>query len=140
MCRTGESLWLPYGDGPKGRAEKVEDRKAAMDDHRQSGSSIVPRKRLNNPGINGAETAEGGELAKGNPNQQNTSRTQSRKETGVASALERIRSAAHRRKGERFTTLLHHVDMERLRGAYTCTTHWTTGSTNGGGRRHEAKS
>jgi group II intron reverse transcriptase/maturase len=60
---------------------------------------------------------EGRGLAKGNPNQHNTSRTPSR--TDVHSALERVRHAARRDKRLRFTALLHHVYRpETLRTAY----------------------
>jgi len=68
----------------------------------------------------GGPTAEGVEergLAKGNPRQQNTSRTQSRAD--VQSALERVRQAARRDRQLRFTALLHHVyQPETLREAY----------------------
>ena len=64
-----------------------------------------------------AEGEEGRALAKGNPRQQNTPRTQHRK--SVPHALERIGQAARKDKRLRFTTLLHHVyDIERLREAY----------------------
>jgi group II intron reverse transcriptase/maturase len=61
--------------------------------------------------------AEGRELTKENELQQNTRRTQSR-ERCVPSALERVRQAANRNKGERFSALLHHVTVERLREAF----------------------
>ncbi len=64
-----------------------------------------------------AEEVEERELAKGNPQQQNTPRTQRR--LGVRSALERIRQAARRDGKMQFTALLHHVyDLEMLREAY----------------------
>jgi group II intron reverse transcriptase/maturase len=60
---------------------------------------------------------EGSGLAKGNPRQQNASRTPSR--TDAPSALERVRHAASRDKKLRFTALLHHIyDIDRLRAAY----------------------
>ena len=37
---------------------------------------------------------------------------------GVSNALDRVREAARRDKGTRFTALLHHVDLPRLRKAY----------------------
>lgn len=56
-------------------------------------------------------------MAKGNPRQQNASRTQDR--IGAPSALERVRGVAERDKQVRFTTLLHHVyDVGRLRATY----------------------
>jgi RNA-directed DNA polymerase len=65
-----------------------------------------------------AEGVEGRGQAKGNASLQNTPRTQSR--AGVNNARERIRQAAEKDKGRRFTTLLHHVyDIESLREAYS---------------------
>ena len=56
-------------------------------------------------------------LTKGNPRQQNASRTQRRQD--APSALERVRQAAKRDKAVRFTALLHHIyDPNRLRAAY----------------------
>jgi group II intron reverse transcriptase/maturase len=64
-----------------------------------------------------AEGREGRGLAKGNPRQQNASRTQSR--SGAPHALERVRQAAAADKEKRFTALLHHVyDPNALRTAY----------------------
>jgi group II intron reverse transcriptase/maturase len=56
-------------------------------------------------------------LAKGNPSQQNASRTPSRND--APSALERVRQAAKKDKKLRFTALLHHIDNRAtLRMAY----------------------
>ncbi|MFZ5786395.1 MAG: group II intron reverse transcriptase/maturase [Acidobacteriota bacterium] len=60
---------------------------------------------------------EGRGPAKGNPRQQNASRTPRR--TDAPSALERVRQAARRDGRMRFTALLHHIyDPTRLRAAY----------------------
>jgi RNA-directed DNA polymerase len=48
--------------------------------------------------------------------EQNAFWTQSR--TDALNALSRVRQRAKTDKGERFTALLHHVDIERLRTAY----------------------
>jgi group II intron reverse transcriptase/maturase len=62
---------------------------------------------------------EGRGLTKGNPQQQNASRTQSR--SNAPSALERIRQAASKDKEMRFTALFHHIYApEALRTAYLC--------------------
>jgi group II intron reverse transcriptase/maturase len=64
-----------------------------------------------------AEGMEGRGLTKGNPQQQNASRTQSR--SNAPSALERIRQAASKDKEMRFTALFHHICApEALRTAY----------------------
>jgi RNA-directed DNA polymerase len=83
----------------------------------KSDSPKVPRKSPNNAGPPAAEGMEGRGLAKGNPPQQNASRTPSRSET--PSALERVRQAAKKDRQLRFTALLHHIyNLETLRRAY----------------------
>jgi group II intron reverse transcriptase/maturase len=63
------------------------------------------------------ERGEGRGLAKENLIQQNSHRTQSRAK--LQSALDRIRQAAQKDKGLKFTSLWHHVyDVDRLREAY----------------------
>ena len=37
--------------------------------------------------------------------------------SGASNALDRVREAARRDKGARFTALMHHVDLDRLRKA-----------------------
>ena len=75
----------------------------------------VLEKSPNNAGQPGAEGMEGRGLAKGNPSQQNASRTPSRND--APSALERIRQAAKKDRKLRFTALLHHIhNLETLRG------------------------
>ena len=78
-----------------------------MNGHRKSDSSAVPEKSPNKAIPMAAEEAEGRELAKGNPRQQNASRTQRR--AGAQNALEQIRLAAARDRKMRFTALLHQV-------------------------------
>jgi group II intron reverse transcriptase/maturase len=60
-----------------------------------------------------AEPVEPRAGAKGNAGRQSTHRTQIR--ARVSQALERVRQAAKARKKERFTALLHHVDLDLLR-------------------------
>lgn len=62
------------------------------------------------------EEMEGRPLAKGNTNQQNTLRTQSR--AGVQREMERVRQAAKKDRRARFTALMHHVTVDLLREAY----------------------
>src|SRR5713101_7766700 len=69
--------------------------------------------------MDGRPSMEGGERragAKGNTNQTDTRRTPSR--ASVSPGLERVRTAARLDKEERFTALLHHVDIALLRQAY----------------------
>jgi RNA-directed DNA polymerase len=88
-----------------------------MNDRGKSDSRVVPVKRANNTGRPVAEPVEERRLAKGNTDQQNASRTLSR-DVGASSALGRVRQAARKDRNARFTALLHHVTVDRLRRAY----------------------
>src|SRR2546426_3867899 len=88
-------------------------------EHGKSDRPVVPAKSPNKAGQPAAEGTEGSGLTKGNPQQQNVSRTPSR--TDAPSALERVRQAASKDKETRFTALLHHIySLETLRSAYFC--------------------
>ena len=88
-----------------------------MNERGKSDRPEVPGKSPNKAGQPAAEEMEGRGLTKGNPQQQNASRTPSR--IDAPSALERIRQAASKDKKMRFTALLHHVyKPEALHAAY----------------------
>ena len=95
-----------------------------MHGHEKSEPAIVAKNRAN---AGGRPSAEGGEPracpwleqgagAKGNTRQTDTRRTRSR--ASVSPGLERVRRPAEQNKDERFTALLHHVDVDLLRQAY----------------------
>jgi group II intron reverse transcriptase/maturase len=63
-----------------------------------------------------AEPVEQRAGAKGNASGQSTHRIQSRER--VSQALERVRKAARLRKKEKFTALLHHINVDLLREAF----------------------
>jgi RNA-directed DNA polymerase len=88
-----------------------------MNDRRKSDSRVVPAKLANKTGQPVAELVEERRLAKGNTGQQNASRTQGR-DGDASSALERVRRVAQQDRKARFTALLHHVTLGRLRWAY----------------------
>jgi group II intron reverse transcriptase/maturase len=88
-----------------------------MNGRGKSDSRVVPAKLANKAGQPAAELVEERRLTEGNTGQQNASRTQSR-EDDASSALERVRKVACEDKGARFTALLHHVTVDRLRAAY----------------------
>jgi len=90
--------------------------KPAMNGTGKSDRSIVPTKSPNKPRELAAEAAEGRGRTKGNRGQQNAPRTQSR--TSAPSALDRVREAARRNKKAKFTALLHHVTIDRLRSCF----------------------
>jgi len=87
-----------------------------MHDLEKSDGPMVPTKLSNKTEKSEAERVEGRGPTKGNPSQQNASRTQCR--TSAQSALERIREAAKGDRKMRFTTLFHHLTKDRLRAAF----------------------
>jgi len=100
-----------------GREGKALSRKPEMNDRRESDGRVVPAKLANKAGRPAAEPVEGRRLDEGNTGQQNAFRTQSR-EGCASSALDRVRRVARKDRDARFTALLHHVDVDRLRAAY----------------------
>jgi len=105
------------GDGTEGRVGKVVDRTPTMHGLGKSDRPIVPMKQPNKPDKHGAEAVEGRGLAKENTVQQNTPRTQ-RRNNDVPTALERVRQAARRSRGEQFSALMHHITVDRLEDAF----------------------
>src|SRR5664279_5885301 len=87
-----------------------------MNDHGKSDMPVVPAKRPNNGGVPAAEAVEGRGMTKGNTD----SKTRPGHSAGpdASNALDRVREVARRDKEARFTALLHHVDLDRLRAAY----------------------
>src|SRR5579863_8260651 len=87
-----------------------------MNEREKSDRPVLPVKPPNNVAQAAAEVVEGRGLREGNA----TSKTRSgpRAGQGAPSALDRVRRIAQQDKGARFTALLHHVDVDRLRAAY----------------------
>ena len=85
-----------------------------MHEHGKSDSPVVPAKPPNK--AMAAEAVEERGLAKGNTDR--PTRPGHRAGPGVPSGLDRVREVARTDKGARFTALLHHVDLDRLRAAY----------------------
>ncbi len=84
-----------------------------MNGREKSDSAIVATKPANNAGKPVAEWVEPRAGTKGNTGQSHTRRARNR--ASVSQGLERVRQAARQRKKERFTALLHHVTIDRLR-------------------------
>lgn len=82
----------------------------------KSDPAIVAMKPTNKAGRPAAEPVERRAGAEGNADQHGTLRTRSR--GGVTEALGRVRQAARTRQKERFTALLHHVDVDALRDTF----------------------
>ena len=84
-----------------------------MHGHGESDFAIVAAKPTNKAERSAAEPVEPRAEAEGNASQQSTGRAQSR--GTVSQALARIRQAARQRKKEKFTALLHHINIDLLR-------------------------
>jgi group II intron reverse transcriptase/maturase len=98
------------------RMGKTASQQPVMHDPQKSDPRIVAMKSANKPEGTGAESMERRRGAKGNAKEVCTRRTQSR--GSVSPELERVRERAKRNRKERFTSLLHHIDVELLRWSY----------------------
>lgn len=87
-----------------------------MNDLQKSDGGEVAMKSTNKPEGVGAEWMERRLPAEGNTDKSRTYRTQCR--GSVSKGLERVRERAKGQRKERFTALMHHVDVDRLRSAY----------------------
>jgi RNA-directed DNA polymerase len=82
----------------------------------KSDPAIVTMKPANKAERSGAERVEPRAGTEGKADERNTFRAQNRKD--VPQSLDRVRQAAKQRKKEKFTTLLHHVNVDTLRDAF----------------------
>jgi len=82
----------------------------------ESYSGVVPMKQPNKSEKSPAEVVEGRPLAKENTQEPNSCRTPSRE--SEPNGLARVREAAKKEKKQRFTALLHHVNVDLLRDSY----------------------
>ena len=87
-----------------------------MHDREKSDGRVLPVKLPNNAQGGAAEAVEGRRPAKGNTTSE--TRPGRRAGQGAPSELGRVRRMARTDKDARFTALLHHVDVDRLRAAY----------------------
>jgi RNA-directed DNA polymerase len=87
-----------------------------MHDRGKSDRLVVPAKLPNKPAQAGAEVVEGRGLPEGNTASE--PRPGPSAGQGVSSDLDRVRQVARKDRDVRFTALLHHVDVDRLREAY----------------------
>jgi RNA-directed DNA polymerase len=87
-----------------------------MHGHEKSDRPVVPANPSNKAASAAAEAVEGSGLGKENA----VSKTRPGHSAGVSatSALDRVRRVAQKDREARFTALLHHVDVDRLRAAY----------------------
>src|SRR6266540_6201468 len=87
-----------------------------MHGHEKSDRPVVPANPPNKVAQAAAEAGEGSGLGK--ENAASATRPGHRAGVSVPSALDRVRRVARKDKKVRFTALLHHVDVDRLRVAY----------------------
>ena len=87
-----------------------------MHDREKSDGRVLPAKLPNNAQGGAAEAVEGSGPAKGN--MASETRSGHGAGQGAPSGLGRVRRVAATDKEARFTALLHHVDVDRLRAAY----------------------
>ena len=87
-----------------------------MDEPEKSDSAVVAAKPANKAESSAAEPVEPRAGTEGNADQQSTRRAQNR--GSVSQALDRVRKVARVRKKEKFTALLHHVDVAMLETAF----------------------
>ena len=96
-----------------------------MNGNEKSDLAIVAAKPANEPGRPGEERVEpraganGGWAAKSGPTA-GPHGVRAQERAAPSPGIDRVRKAARERKGERFTTLLHHIDATLLHQAY----HW----------------
>ena len=87
-----------------------------MDDPGKSDGPVVPERLSNNARGGAAEAVE--ERGPAKENAASATRPGLSAGQGVSCGLDRVRQAARKDKAARFTALLHHVDVDRLRTAY----------------------
>src|SRR5215469_9226637 len=86
-----------------------------MNERGKSDSPVVPTKPPNT--TKAAEVVEERGLAEGNA--ADPTRAGRRAGASAPSGLDRVREVARKEKDAKFTALLHHVDLDRLRAAYS---------------------
>ena len=87
-----------------------------MNERGKSDGRVVPAKPANKAAVAAAESVEERRPAEGN--MASKTRPGHRAGPGAPSALARVRQVAQGDKEARFTALLHHVTVFRLRAAY----------------------
>ena len=87
-----------------------------MNERGKSDGRVVPAKPANKAAGAAAESVEERRPAEGNT--ASKTRPGHSAGPGAPSALDRVREVARRDKDARFTALLHHVNVDRLREAY----------------------
>jgi len=104
--------WLPQQD----RSAKAINRTADVNVQEQSDCAVVPMNQPNKEGQPSAEVGEGRAQTGENIVQSHMHPTQSGKR--MSQGLDGVRKVARERKQERFTALLHHLNVDLLRDSF----------------------
>jgi RNA-directed DNA polymerase len=115
MHENREISSTPWSDD-QGRSAKAKSRTADMHVPEKSDCAAVPVNQPNKGGQPSAEVGEGRAQTKENIVQSHMHPTQSGKR--MSQGLDGVRKVAKERKQERFTALLHHLDVDLLRDSF----------------------
>ncbi len=100
----------------QGRSAKAINRNAGMHVLEKSDCAVIPVNQPNKGGQPSAEAGEGRAQMKENTEQPHMLPTQSG--VGMSQRLDGVRKAAKERKQGRFTSLLHHLNVDLLRDSF----------------------
>jgi RNA-directed DNA polymerase len=115
MHENREISWTSWSKD-QDRSAKAINQTADMNVQEKSDCAVIPVNQLNNEGQPSAEAGEGRAQTKENIVQSHMHPTQSGK--GMSQGLSGVRQAAKERKQERFTALLHHLNVGLLRDSF----------------------
>ena len=116
MHENRETSALTGRDKRPSPAGEGRSQTARMHDAEESDRPVVPVNQSNNAEPLAAEVGEGRGWTKENTSRSHTLSTQS--EGSVSPGLRGVREAAKERKQERFTALLHHLNVDLLRESF----------------------
>src|SRR6476661_769612 len=116
MHENRETSGAPRPERERGRSAKAQSQKADAHALEESDRTILSMNQTNKEERSSAEPGEKRVRAKENIVQPNTNPTQSGER--VSQGLSGVREAAKKRRQERFTALLHHVNVDLLRDSY----------------------
>lgn len=114
MHENRETSVLPADSA--GRPEKANSRNAGVHKAEESDCGVVPMNQPNKGAQATEEAGEGRPRTKENIARSNTPPAQNGR--GVSQGLSGVRRVARERKDERFTSLLHHLNVDLLRQSY----------------------
>jgi len=114
MHENRETSVLPAGSA--GRSAKAKSRNAGPHGAEESDGGVVPMNPPNERAQATKEAGEGSPRTKENIAESSTPPAQNGR--GVSQGLSGVRRVARERKQERFTSLLHHLNVDLLRPSY----------------------